>query len=192
MQVFFTWILKFVTLLISATFTTCVIINLVMYFGSRNHDITIKKDMAIVLGASVHGSTLSEALRARMETAVGLYQKGLVQHILLSGDGTDGFYSETMAMKKFALKKGIPEISILTDEKGYSTYTSILRVKNVFRAQSIYIVSQDFHLTRAVWIARAIDLDADGISAGSMKRRWYYEVREFLARVKDFFQVEIY
>lgn len=190
MMSFFTWILKFVTLVISATFTTCLIINLIMYAGSQNQGTPIKRDMAVVLGASVHGSTLSEALRARMETTIELYQKGLVQHILLSGDGTNGFYSETQAMKKFALKKGIPESSILTDEKGYNTYASILRTKTVFQAQSIYIVSQDFHLIRAVWIARRMGLQADGVSAGSIgERRWYYDVREFLARVKDFFQV---
>lgn len=124
-----------------------------------------------------------------METAIELYNKKLVKNILMSGDGTDNNYSETAAMKKFALKSGIPEEALVTDEKGYNTYASMLRAKEVFNAKSAYIISQNFHLTRAVWIAREVGMDVDGVSAGNTKDKWYYSIREFFARTKDFFKL---
>lgn len=183
------WISKGLVLLLCTVIALCTAINIIMYFGSQNHNMHMKKDMAIVLGASVHGSKLSDALKARMEAAIVLYQNKLVDSILLTGDGSHSFYSETAAMKKFALKRGIPERSILTDEKGYNTYLSMLRAKNVYQAKTVYVVSQNFHLPRAVWIGRQIGLDTDGVNAGTMERRWYYESREFVARVKDFLQL---
>lgn len=161
-----------------------------MYINSRNDSPPrFPKEYAIVLGASVHGDSLSGVLKARMETAIELYNNKLVKNILMSGDGTDSYYSETAAMKKFALKSGIPEEALVTDEKGYNTYATILRAKEVFNAKSAYIISQNFHLTRAVWIAREIGIDADGVNAGNTKDKWYYSIREFFARTKDFFQV---
>lgn len=187
-------IIKFSFTLISIAifllFTVFLITNAIMYLNSRTDPFQQPpKDYAIVLGASVHGDALSGVLKARMETAIELYNRKLVQHILMSGDGTDSYYSETAAMKKFALKNGVPEDILLTDEKGYNTYATILRAKEVFNAKSAYIISQDFHLTRAVWIARKVGIDADGVNAGNSKDKWYYSVREFFARTKDFFQV---
>jgi SanA protein len=164
--------------------------NVIMYASSRNEAPPLTpKGYAIVLGASVHGDALSGALRDRMEAALFLYHKKLVKHIFMSGDGTDVYYSETSAMKKFALKNGISEDILVTDEKGYNTYATILRAKKVFNIQSAYIISQNFHLTRAVWIARKVGIEADGFGAGKMQNEWYYSLREFFARTKDFFQV---
>lgn len=163
--------------------------NMIMFVNSRNNYIHEPKQYAIVLGASVHGNSLSEMLKARMETAINLYNVKLVKNILMSGDGTANNYSETAAMKKYALKRGVPEEFLITDEKGYNTYATILRAKEVFNVKSAFIISQDFHLTRSVWIAREIGIHADGVSAGNTKGEWYYIVREFFARTKDFFQV---
>ncbi len=171
-------------------FSIFFVTNMIMYINSRNDSTpNFPKEYAIVLGASVHGDSLSGVLKARMETAIELYNHNLVKNILMSGDGTDSYYSETAAMKKFALKNGVPEEVLVTDEKGYNTYATILRAKEVFNAKSAYIISQDFHLTRAVWIAREIGIEADGVSAGNTKDKWYYSIREFFARTKDFFQV---
>lgn len=165
--------------------------NLIIHFNSKSSPTqTSAKEYAIVLGASVHGDALSELLKARMETAITLYNQKLVKTILMSGDGTDSYYNETAAMKKYALKNGIPEEVLITDEKGYSTYATILRAKEVFNAKSAYIITQNFHLPRAVWIAREIGIDAQGVNAGKTKDNWYYSLREFLARTKDFFQVK--
>lgn len=150
-----------------------------------------KKEFAIVLGASVHGNELSGALLARMNVAIDLYKKGYVKSILLSGDGTDEYYSETTAMKKFALGNGIPQENILTDEKGYNTYFTMLRAREVFNAKSAYIITQNFHLVRAVWVAQECGIEAQGVGAGNLKGPWYYYIREFFARVKDFVQTRL-
>jgi len=184
------FIFSIITMFICFVFSIFFITNMIMHLNSKTENPQhFAKEFAIVLGASVHGDSLSGALKARMEKAIELYQKKLVKNILMSGDGTDSYYSETIAMKKFALKSGIPEEALVTDEKGYNTYATILRAKEVFNIRSAFIISQDFHLTRAVWIAREIGLDADGVSAGNTKDKWYYYVREFFARTKDFFQV---
>lgn len=154
-------------------------------------EISCCKEFAIVLGASVRGNELSEALRGRMNVAIELYKRGIVKNILLSGDGTDEYYNETNAMRKFALNKGIPQESLLTDEKGYNTYSTMLRAHNVFNAKSAYIISQNFHLVRAVWVAQECGIEAQGVSAGRLKDPWYYYCREFFARVKDYVQVKL-
>lgn len=146
-------------------------------------------DFAIVLGASVHGQVLSDVLKARVSAAVHLYQMGQVNCILMSGDGSKAHYNETAAMKKYALKDGIPENALFTDAKGFNTYTSMLRAKEVFHVKQAYIVTQNFHLGRAVWIARKVGIRAQGQNAGSVDREWYYQIREFFARFKDFVSI---
>lgn len=118
-------------------------------------------------------------------------KKGFVKNILLSGDGTDEYYNETAAMKKFALSNNIPQEILLTDEKGYNTYTTMLRAHDVFNAKSAYIISQDFHLVRSVWIARECGIDAQGVGAGSLDDSWFYYIREFFARMKDYVFVKL-
>ena len=165
----------------------CIYINYSMEKETQNNEkILSSKEFAIVLGASVHGDELSGALRGRMNVAIELYKKGLVKNILLSGDGTDEYYNETAAMRKFALSNGIPQESLLTDEKGLNTYATMLRAHEVFNAKSAYIITQNFHLVRAVWVARECGIEAEGVSAGSLKDPWYYNLREFFARVKDY------
>ena len=149
------------------------------------------KEFAIVLGAAVHKNELSEALRGRMDVALELFKKGFVKNILLSGDGTDEHYNETVAMKKYALKKGIPEENILTDEKGYNTYSTMLRAHDVFNARSAFIITQNFHIVRAVWVAQQCGIQAQGVGAWRLKDPGFYYVREFFARIKDFIQVEL-
>jgi SanA protein len=166
----------FVVLLISAG----ILINYVMGKGAENKDNKfVSKEFAIVLGASVHGNELSQALKGRMKVAIELYKRDLVKSILLSGDGTNEYYS------------GVPQEKILTDEKGYNTYSTMLRAHDVFNAKSAYIITQDFHLARAVWVAKECGIDAQGVSAGRIKDPWYYYLREFVARVKDYIQVKL-
>lgn len=158
---------------------------------SRIPQIPTVREFAIVLGASVHGTELSEALRGRMNAAIDLYNQGLVKNILLSGDGTNAYYNETTAMKKFALRQNIPQDNVLTDEKGYSTYATIVRAHDIFHARSAYIITQNFHLVRAVWIAKARGIDAQGVNAGQLSGPWYYLCREFFARIKDYIFVKL-
>lgn len=144
------------------------------------------RDCAVVLGAGVRGFKLSGALRGRMLKAIELYNSRLVSRILVTGDGTDVYYNETLAMQKFAISNNVPAHVVMTDPQGYSTYTSIMRAKTQFRIESAYIISQDYHLSRAVWLANATGIDAWGVPTNVTNKDRYYFIREMPARTKDF------
>ena len=143
---------------------------------------------ALVLGAKVHkGGRLSDMLRDRMETAIALYHAGAVDTLLLSGDGT-GEWSEVEYMKLYAIEKGVSEEDILEDPIGFSTYESVSRANAVFGADKLVIVTQKYHLYRALYIAEDLDVEAVGVSADLEKYagQFYRDIREILARIKDF------
>ncbi len=143
---------------------------------------------ALVLGAKVHkGGRLSDMLRDRMDAAIALYHSGAVEKLLVSGDGR-GEWSETAHMKAYAMEKGVPEEAILTDPEGYSTRESIQRAKKRFLISKFVIVTQEYHLYRALYIAEDLGVDAIGASADlhSYAGQWTREIREILARNKDF------
>ncbi len=178
-------------------FIFMIVINIMMYMETnpKVHPIaeytssSPKKEYAIVLGASVRGNRLSMILRHRVDAAIVLYRKGLVKKILMSGDGIDINYNEPKAMKLYAMRQGVPANVIFTDKSGFDTYHSILRSKLEFNIQNAYIVSQPFHTGRAIWIAKHIDIQANGVTVGEFKPFSYYTFREFFARFKDFWQM---
>ena len=143
---------------------------------------------AVVLGAKVHkDGTLSDMLKDRMDAAIMLYHDGAVEKLLLSGDNS-GAVGEVTAMKVYAMKNGVPEDAILEDYEGYSTYESMDRAKKVFGLDSFVVVTQKYHLYRAIYIAEDMDIDAKGVSADlhTYAGQLYRDLREVLARLKDF------
>ena len=145
-------------------------------------------ETALILGAKVHaGGRLSDMLRDRMDAGIALYKAGAVSMLLLSGDDS-GEWGEVTAMKAYAIQNGVPEEAILTDGEGYSTYESVCRAKNVFGIQKLVLVTQEYHLYRALYIANDLDLDAVGVSATLhyYSGQFYRDMREILARDKDF------
>ena len=146
-------------------------------------------DCIIVLGCLVRSDgSLSDMLRDRLETGVMLYKRGAAPKILMSGDhGTDG-YDEVNAMKKYAVEQGVPSEDVFMDHAGFSTYETVCRAKEVFGAKKVLIVTQEYHLYRALYIAEKLGLEALGVPsdlhryAGQFKR----DLREILARNKDF------
>ncbi len=146
-------------------------------------------DCILVLGCLVHEDGVpSDMLHDRLQVGVELYQKGASTKLLMSGDhGRDG-YDEVAAMKQFAVNAGIETAHIFMDHAGFSTYESMYRAKEIFGAKKIIIVTQTYHLYRAVYIANQLGMEAYGVSSdlntywGQFKR----DVREVLARVKDF------
>ncbi len=151
---------------------------------------------AMALGAKVApNGTLSYGLRDRMQYTVKLYQDGIADKILLSGDHGRTEYDEVNAMMAYAQTFNIPAQDIFLDHAGFDTYDSMVRAKKVFNCDHIIVVTQPFHLYRAVYIARRNGIDAIGVKADQthfvtrivIKNR----VREFLARVKAFVEVEI-
>jgi vancomycin permeability regulator SanA len=106
----------------------------------------------------------------------------------MSGDHGRTDYDEVAAMKQFAINAGIPSENIFMDHAGFSTYESLYRAKEIFQAKKILIVTQEYHLYRAIYIANQLGLEAYGVSADyrSYSGQTGRDIREFLARVKDF------
>ena len=127
-------------------------------------------------------------LEDRLLEGIKLYQNGVSDKIIMSGDHGRKEYDEVNIMKEYAIEKGIPSENIFMDHAGFSTYESIYRAKDIFQAKKVVIVTQKYHLYRALYIANKLGLEAYGVGAdprqyvGAFNR----EVREILARDKDF------
>ena len=145
-------------------------------------------DCILVLGAGVWGDRPSPMLEDRLNTAIMLYEEGIASKIIMSGDHGREDYDEVNIMKEYAIKKGIPSEDIFMDHAGFSTYDSIYRAKEIFEAENILIVTQEYHLYRALHIANSLDINANGINSDPRKYagQVYREIREIIARNKDF------
>ncbi len=145
-------------------------------------------DVAVVFGAKVHtGGTLSHMLQDRMDTAIALYKSGSIKTLLLSGDGS-GEWSEVVYMKKYAVENGVAESDILLDGEGFSTIETVRRAKEVFGVEKCILVTQKYHLYRAIYSAEKLGMEVAGANADvrTYAGQLYRDVREVLARVKDF------
>lgn len=145
-------------------------------------------DCIIVLGCRVkEGGSLSHMLRDRLERGLELYSTGAAPKILMSGDHGRKEYDEVNAMKDHAVENGVPSEDVFMDHAGFSTYETVYRAGAVFGADKVLIVSQEYHLYRALYIADRLGIEAYGVPAdfnvyvGQTER----EVREIAARFKD-------
>lgn len=146
-------------------------------------------DCILVLGAGVRDDgTPSDMLYDRVSVSTEVYTALGDTPLLMSGDHT-GDYNEVGVMKSLAVEMGIPSEDIFLDHEGYSTYESLYRAKAVFGAKKIIIITQEYHLHRALYIARELGMEAMGVSADLRPYRLQgrYNAREHLARFKDFF-----
>ena len=150
-----------------------------------------KADCALILGAAVHDDgTPSDMLKDRLDKGIELYNAGLVDKLLMSGDDGQVEYNEVEVMKQYALDAGVPKKDIFLDHAGFSTYESVYRAKAIFNVNSVVIVTQKYHEFRAVYIAKVLGLNVKGVPSRhvSYSGAAYREVREILARDKDFFK----
>lgn len=171
------------------------LINLYVILNTTNN-IIIKEeyqqlkdvDYILVLGASVRRERPSPMLEDRLKKAIELYNINTQNKILVTGDHTKEDYDEVTIMKNYLLENNIPEEKIIMDPAGVSTYDSIFRVQKQLKAKKIIIVSQKYHLYRALYIANSLGIEAYGVPADDIKYKGatYREVREILARNKDF------
>lgn len=145
-------------------------------------------DCIIVLGAGVWGGRPSPMLKDRLDKAISLYKENVSSKIIMSGDHGKEDYDEVNIMKNYAIEKGISSEDIFMDHAGFSTYDSIYRAKEIFKAKKIVIVTQKYHLYRALYISKSLGVQAYGVMAEPKKYggQLYREVREVLARDKDF------
>ncbi|RKS98079.1 SanA/YdcF family protein [Chryseobacterium defluvii] len=146
------------------------------------------REIALVLGTSpkMRSGLSNPYFTKRMDAAALLYHHGKIKQIIVSGEKSKG-YNEPAAMKKYLIyQEGVPEDIIVEDPKGFNTYKSILRCKDVYKKDDIIIVSQGFHNLRALFFARNNDMNALGFDAQDVsKAESYYrnQSREILARV---------
>ena len=142
----------------------------------------------LVLGAGVWGDRPSPMLEDRLLQGIQLYNTGASDRLLVSGDHGSDEYDEVNIMKKYAIDRGVPSEHIFMDHAGFDTYNSIYRARDIFQAQKLIIVTQKYHLYRALYIADSLGLNAYGVASdpriytGQIAR----DMREVLARIKDF------
>lgn len=147
-------------------------------------------DCILVLGCGVKDDgTPSAMLRDRLDRSLELYFAGAAPKLLMSGDHGQTDYDEVNTMKNYAIECGVPSEDIFMDHAGFSTYESICRAKEIFQVKSLIIVTQEYHLYRALYLASAMDLTCYGVSSDYYVYggQTYREIREILARNKDFF-----
>ena len=178
---------------------TLLVVNVVVLRGGRAAprpgDEERAPDCALVLGARVYeDGTPSPVLRDRLDEGITLYQEKRVSRILVSGDHAGPTYDEPNAMRTYLESNGIPREVIFMDHAGLDTYSSMWRAKHVFGASRVVVVTQQFHLPRAVWLARSVGLKAEGRAADRRSYRGiaWQELREVGSRTKAFFDVAMH
>jgi vancomycin permeability regulator SanA len=155
------------------------------------------KRVAIVFGAGLRrDGTPTPILRDRVETAVSLYFNGKVEMLLMSGDNSYPNYSEPESMRQYALSLGVPEAAIALDDAGRRTYDTCFRAKAIFGVDDALLVTQKFHLPRALFLCNALGLEALGVDATTPRRSWrvstlLWNSRELLATVSAFLDVYV-
>ena len=151
--------------------------------------------VAIVFGAGVYpDGRLSIMLADRVQTAVDLYQQGKVDKLLMTGDNSIPTYNEPRHMADYAIARGAPESAIAFDYAGRRTYASCWRAKHIFGLDQVVLVTQRFHLPRALYLCQSLGLDAVGVPADRRDYRLansYYTLREIPARIKAWLDIHI-
>ena len=197
------WFLRiFLSLLAAALIGVLILAVINKYVYSHNSD-KIKtsitevpteepKRVAIVFGARVwNDGKPSNSLYDRVLTGVELYRAGRVGQLLMSGDKTGENYDEPAAMKKLATELGIPESDIVLDNEGKRTFDTCSRAKEVFGVQKAVLVTQDYHLPRALYLCNSLGVESIGITANRRKYDGenYYHFREFFSTASAWFEI---
>ena len=175
----------------------CVLgINIFVKSSVSDKIVTVEKakdlnaDCIIVLGAGLRpDGKPTWMLEDRIKVGDELYKNHAAPKIIMSGDHGRESYDEVNAMKKYAKSEGVPSKDIFMDHAGFETYDTMYRARDVFGAKKVIIVTQKYHLYRAMYAAKKLGLDAYGVSATKRKydnKQWIRNIREWLARVKIF------
>lgn len=150
------------------------------------------KDFAIVLGAAIkNNSQPGNYLKYRLDDVITLYQAGKIKKILVSGDNGEDAHDEISAMNNYLVKNGIPQDIIFGDYAGFDTYSTMERADKVFDIKNAIIVTQGFHLSRALYIAREKGIDATSYATRQSLGKRRYFLREYFATIKSFFDCAI-
>ncbi len=154
----------------------------------------VKADCILVLGAGLRpDGSPNLMLRDRLDKGLALYFAGAAPKLLLSGDNGQEQYDEVNAMKQYVLDAGVPAEDIFLDHAGFSTYESMYRARDIFKAEQVIVITQKYHQYRAIYAARKLGVEAYGVSAvqKAYAGQSYREIREILARTKDFLKLVV-
>lgn len=164
------------------------------YIISAEEAKDLNADCIIVLGALVYqDGSLSDILQHRVMTGVELLNMGASDRLLMSGDNSRETYNESAAMKSYAVKMGVAGEKVFQDYAGFSTYETMYRARDIFQAKRVIIVTQKFHISRAVFLARSLGLEAYGVTCdrGTYKNEFLNNLRETGARVKSIYSAVV-
>ena len=175
--------------------TSLFIINGHVKSSGKDRILTVEKaeelddvDCIIVLGCQVKDDgSLSHMLRDRLMRGLEVYEAGAAPKLLMSGDHGREDYDEVGAMKNYAIENGVPSENIFMDHAGFSTYETVYRAKEIFGADKVIIVTQEYHLYRSLYIAKQLGVEAYGVSSdlNTYAAQSMRDFREVLARCKD-------
>ncbi len=150
--------------------------------------------IAIVLGASVKSDgTASDALFDRVVTGANLFHDKKVEKLLMTGDDGGFHVNEVATMKRLAMTQGVPEENILVDGHGYRTYESCKRAAEVFKIKRAIVVTQRFHLGRALYLCDSFGIEVQGVAADRQRylRIVHFTLRDLLASAKAWWDVNV-
>lgn len=186
-------IIKYSVLVLIVSCLVVLSINFYVIQSTKNQ-VNVEKDKLsdidciLILGAGIRNDKPSPMLEDRLNEGIKLYKEGIAPKIIMSGDHGRKDYDEVNIMKEYAIDQGVLSEDIFMDHAGFSTYESIYRAKKIFNVNKIVVVTQKYHLYRALYIANKLGVEAYGVN--SDPRRYvgaaYREAREILARNKDF------
>jgi SanA protein len=172
-----------------------VAVNATIYVSSRSYIYESAADAphaqaVLIPGAPIYASgVLTPIFTDRVERAWELYQAGKVSKILVSGDNGTANHNEVNPVRNYLVAKGIPEKDIFLDHAGFDTYSSMYRARDIFGVTSLLIVSQSFHLPRAVFIARELGIEAYGVNSDAGHILFQNYLREVFANEKAVFEL---
>lgn len=190
--------LQWIALLASVALCVLIMCSVYVLYTTRTHiahniDTLTPAQTVMILGAGVYQSgELSLILKDRVDTALSIYQAGKANRILVSGDNSTSKYNEVIPVRQYLLERGVPADHIFLDYAGFNTYDSMYRARDVFEVDSAIIVTQAFHMPRAVYIADALGISVQGYPSEITDIYLSNHIREMLARVKSVIEVAMH
>ena len=150
--------------------------------------------VAIIFGAGIKNGQPSAYLSDRLDAGIQLYKAGKVQRLLLSGDNGLVEYDELEVMKNYCKDHAVDTNHIFVDYAGFDTYSTLVRAQKVFQVQNVILVSQRYHLNRALYIAKQLGINAVGFEADKQQYAWHIKnvIREVLATSKAGIEVAVH
>jgi len=145
------------------------------------------RPVAIIFGAEIYrNGTPSPMLADRIRAGVELYNAGKVRALLLTGDNSEASYNEPEAMRRFALSLGVPDSALVLDYAGFRTYDSCYRARDIFKVESAILVTQAFHLDRALFTCAGLGIDAVGVAADAIRPTGYSSASLRYSIIREF------